>query len=68
MLIETDSKFENDYINDATGNEENPIPIGLVMSSDKGGAQENDDDGDEEIHKNEKHSKVSSDEIKMEES
>ncbi len=68
MLIETDSKFENDYVNDATGNEENPIPIGLVMSSDKGGAQENDDDGDEEIHKNEKHSKVSSDEIKMEES
>lgn len=63
MLIETDSKFEMDYTNDPAG--DNQVPI--VLTSGKVTTQDNDEDGEEDLVKIEKHSKGSSDDLRMEE-
>ena len=65
MLIETDSKFEMDYTNDPAGAGDNQVPI--VLTSGKVTTQENDEDGEEDLVKIEKHSKSSSDDLRMEE-
>ena len=72
MLIETDSKFDMDYVNDPVGGDDNPIPVDhsevVVLTSNKDTIIEINDDGDEEMPKTEKRSKISTEEIKMEES
>ena len=70
MLIETDSKYDMEYINNPSGEDSLfPVEHSEVISLSSKAGNVNQEDGDDENPKNEKRSKTSStDEVKMEES